>query len=96
MREGRMIFVQAAISAAAVLLLTGCATQPPPSGEDLPGFFSGFWNGLTIVFSFIGSLFWDVRIYAFPNNGGWYDFGYVLGVSAALGGGGTVAHRTAK
>jgi hypothetical protein len=28
----------------------------------------------------------DVRIYAFPNSGGWYDFGYLFGVAMFLGG----------
>jgi hypothetical protein len=32
-------------------------------------------------FSFIGSLIWDdVAVYAINNNGGWYDFGFLLGV----------------
>jgi hypothetical protein len=43
-------------------------------------------HGFLIVFSFIGSLFTDVRIYNFPNAGRWYDFGYVLGTAAFLGG----------
>jgi len=54
----------------------------------LPGFWSGLLHGFLIVFSFIGSLFTDVRIYSFPNSGGWYDFGYVLGAAMFLGGGG--------
>jgi hypothetical protein len=61
------------------LLLTSCATQPSPEAYDPPGFFMGLWNGFTALFSLIGSLFWDVRIYAFPNSGFWYDFGYFLG-----------------
>ena len=40
------------------------------------------------LFSFIGSLFTDARIYAFPNSGVWYDFGYLIGASLFLGGGG--------
>jgi hypothetical protein len=39
-------------------------------------------NGFTVVFSLIGSIFYNVRIYAYPNSGGWYDFGFVLGVVA--------------
>jgi hypothetical protein len=41
-----------------------------------------------ILFSFIGSIFSDIRIYAYPNAGGWYDFGFLLGAMAFLGGGG--------
>jgi hypothetical protein len=71
-----------------VLLLVSCAhqPQPPASGADLPGFWSGLLQGFLILFSFIGSLFTDVRIYAFPNSGGWYDFGYLLGAAVFLGG----------
>lgn len=48
--------------------------------HDPPGFFLGIFHGLTIIFSLIGSLFSDIRIYSFPNSGGWYDFGYVIGL----------------
>lgn len=68
------------------ILLTGCATQPAPLDTDTPGFFSGLLHGFLIFFSLIGSLFTDYRIYAFPNSGGWYDFGYFLGAASALGG----------
>jgi len=68
-----------AASLGLALVLAGCATQPTPSGGDLPGFFSGIWNGFSAPFALIGSIFWDIRVYAFPNSGGWYDFGYFLG-----------------
>ena len=77
------------VACAAVLLLHGCATQPSlPSAPQLPGFLHGLLHGFLILFSFIGSLFTDVRIYAYPNSGGWYDFGYLLGAMMFLGGGG--------
>ena len=32
------------------------------------------------ILPFIGSLFFDdIAMYAINNNGGWYDFGFVLG-----------------
>jgi hypothetical protein len=72
-----------------VALLTSCAHQPqPPAYDHLPGFWSGLLHGFLILFSFVGSLFSDVRIYSFPNSGGWYDFGYLLGATIFLGGGG--------
>jgi hypothetical protein len=71
--------------------LASCATQPPAQTADAPGFFSGLWHGFIILFSFIGSLFMDHRIYAFPNSGGWYDFGFLIGASAALGASGAAA-----
>jgi hypothetical protein len=70
----------------ASVALAACAHQPHPSGDDLPGFFSGLLHGFTIVFSLIGSIFMDIRIYAFPNSGGWYDLGFVLGATMFLGG----------
>jgi len=73
------------------LILSACAHQPEPIAYDPPGFFSGLWHGFIILFSLIGSIFTDVRIYAFPNSGGWYDFGFFLGASAFLGGGGASA-----
>lgn len=79
--------------AAGLLLLQSCATQPPPPGSDLPGFFSGFLHGFLIVFGFIGSLVTDYRIYAYPNSGFWYDFGYLLGAMMFLGGSGAGAGK---
>ena len=84
------------------LLLTGaaliqsCATQPPPPTDDPPGFLMGLVHGFLILFGFIGSLFTDYRIYAFPNSGGWYDFGYLLGAMAFLGGGGAGTSHSAR
>jgi hypothetical protein len=75
-----------------LVLLSACATQPEPTAFDPPGFFIGFWNGLTIFFSLIAHLFnSNIRIYAFPNSGGWYDFGFFLGAGAALGGAGSAS-----
>jgi hypothetical protein len=72
---------------AVTLLLASCATQPPVTAVDPPGFFSGLVHGFLILFSLIGSTFTDHRIYAFPNSGGWYDLGFFFGASAFLGGG---------
>jgi hypothetical protein len=69
-------------------VMSGCATQTLLSVADPPGFFSGLLHGFIILFSFIGSLFTDYEIYAFPNSGGWYNFGFLLGASIFFGGGG--------
>jgi hypothetical protein len=74
-----------------VAVLSSCAHQPTPEAFEPPGFWSGLLHGFLIFFSFIGSLFADVRIYAFPNSGGWYDFGYLIGASVFLGGGASSA-----
>ena len=78
---------------AAALLLQSCATQPSPTAAGPPGFLWGLLHGFLILFSFIASLFTDFRIYAFPNSGGWYDFGYLLGAMSFLGGGGASARK---
>jgi len=70
----------------AVLLLTGCADVSHikpclPEIEHTYGFWGGLWHGMIAPFAFIGSLFCDdIAVYALNNNGGWYDFGFVLGV----------------
>jgi len=76
-----------------VVLLAGCATQSPGNLMDPPGFFYGLLHGFIIMFSFIASLFTDYEIYAFPNSGGWYNFGFLLGVMSFAGGGGSQAGR---
>jgi hypothetical protein len=79
------------------LLIQGCATQPPPAaGPEGPGFFLGLLHGFLLLFGFIASLFTDYRIYAFPNSGFWYDFGYLLGAMSFLGGGGAGACRGSR
>ncbi len=69
--------------AAALLCLAGCAHQPSPLpfGHP-PGFLLALWHGLVAPIALVGSLFTDVRIYAFPNAGGWYDLGFLIGLSA--------------
>jgi hypothetical protein len=71
------------------VVLTACAaSQPPPSpAVAAPGFWLGLWQGLIAPITFIVSLFSDeVRIYAFPNAGRWYDFGFMLGIGGFSGG----------
>jgi len=74
-----------------LLGIIGCATQPYPTAYDPPGILMGIVHGFCILFTLIGSFFMDIRIYAFPNSGGFYDLGYVLGASMFLGGGGASA-----
>ncbi len=73
------------------ILFTACATHSLENVTGLPGFLKGLLHGFILLFSFIGSLFTDYEIYAFPNAGGWYDFGFLLGVMMFFGGGGAKA-----
>jgi hypothetical protein len=63
--------------------LRGCAaTQAPDAvAPTAPGFLLGLWHGFIFPLAWVVSLFSSqVAIYAVPNNGGWYDFGYFLGI----------------
>jgi len=83
------------------LTLAGCAAGPndmantPDEEGDIAGFWQGLWHGIISPITFIISLFSDnVHFYEVHNNGGWYNFGFLLGASATLGGsGGGAASR---
>ena len=73
-----------------VLTLTGCAdtvTFAEAASRESVGFWYGLWHGLILPIAWIVSLFdSEVAIYAIYNNGGWYNFGFVLGAAIILGG----------
>jgi len=69
-----------ALSIVLCVLIAGCAIQPMNHAYDPPGFLLGVFHGATILFSLIGSIFLDIRIYAFPNSGFFYDLGYFIGI----------------
>ena len=75
----------------AICLLAACATQPTPDAVEPPGFWLGLLHGFVLPFALIAELFTNVRAYAFPNGGGWYDLGFVLGAAAIFGGSGSQA-----
>ena len=67
---------------AALAALSACATQSGAAvAPAAPGFLLGLWHGFIFPVAWALSLFLpDVAVYAVPNNGGWYDFGYFLGI----------------
>lgn len=87
----------------AVLLLAGCApgvnelhNTPDPHGT-IAGFGRGLWNGLISPVTFIISLFTEkVQMYEVHNNGGWYNFGFILGAMIIFGGGGRGSRQARK
>lgn len=73
-----------------VLAVAGPGSKYRQPGAEPAGFLAGLWHGLISPITFLVSLFNpDVRLYETRNNGGWYDFGFLLGVSAVFGGGGS-------
>lgn len=75
-----ILIIFALSSCADVTNIENCAS------EDPYGFWSGLWHGFISPISFFGSLIWeDISMYAVNNNGGWYDFGFVLGSGILFG-----------
>lgn len=92
---------------AAVLLLTlaGCAAKPndlvntPDAGGKVAGFWQGLWHGIISPVTFIISLFnKSITIYEAHNNGNWYNFGFMVGMSIIFGGtsGGAASRRRSR
>lgn len=76
-----------------VLMLAACSAGANPetgvaaADGDVAGFWMGLWHGLIAPITFIISLFRDtVNVYEVHNNGNWYDFGFVFGLSIVFGG----------
>jgi hypothetical protein len=74
------------------LVLAACApgaNDVVASGAGEPaGFWLGLWHGIITPVTFVISLFNDnVNVYEVHNNGNWYNFGFVLGMSIVFGSG---------
>ena len=75
-----------------LFLFIGCAPggnsveRTQDSGNIIYGFWSGLWHGWVSPITFIISLFSDnVNFYEVHNNGGWYNFGFLLGIGGFSG-----------
>lgn len=89
MSKSRMAL--AAVVVTGVFFLAACAAGPNNvahvSAAHIAGFWQGLWQGAISPITFLVSLFNDnVNIYDVHNNGNWYNFGFMLGVSAAFTG----------
>ncbi len=75
-----------------LLTLAACAAGPNDLVNTgglraVAGFWKGLWHGFISFFTFIISLFNEsVNVYEVHNNGGWYNFGFILGVMCFYGG----------
>lgn len=72
-----------------IFLLASCAAGDIQFTSESPaGFWFGLWHGVISFISLIIHLFNDsVTVYEVNNTGGWYDFGFLLGVISIWGGG---------
>lgn len=78
----------------AVMLLVSCVAGPNGQVDTVnaegvvAGFWRGLWHGVIAPIAFVVSLFSShVHIYEVHNNGGWYNFGFLLGLTTVHGGG---------
>lgn len=74
-----------------IFLLIGCTADNHATSlvteQHQSGFWYGLWHGFISPITFLLSLFVDsVKMYDINNNGGWYDFGFVLGAGTIIGG----------
>lgn len=82
------------------VLLVSCAPGPnaqvntPDVHGVIAGFWRGLWHGIIAPITFIVSLFNDsIHMYDVHNNGGWYNFGFLFGLTTLWGGGAHGAGR---
>jgi hypothetical protein len=88
------IEAQAGPLAQALAKLTGSlagpnpATNTPDEQGRVAGFWLGLWHGSIAPVTFVFALFSDkVHVYEVHNNGKWYLFGFLLGITSIWGGG---------
>ena len=65
------------------LALAACVAKQSTNAVSptAPGFLEGVWHGFIFPIAWIISLFTDkIAVYAVPNNGAWYNFGYFVGI----------------
>ena len=96
----KKIIIPIAIFAILLLILTACFPGENPSQGELSdygksaGFLKGLWHGIIAPFTFIVSLFTEnINMYEVHNNGGWYDFGFVIGAGILFSGSGRASRR---
>lgn len=87
----------ALVLVAVLVMVSGCADVTDIEAcriHEPYGFWCGFWHGLIAPLSFFGSLLSDqIAMYALNNNGGWYDFGFVIGAGILFGGSSRATRR---
>lgn len=82
--------------AAIVLTLSSCAAGDAQFTQDnRAGFWFGVWHGFIAFISLAIHIFNEnVFVYEINNTGGWYDFGFLLGVIFIWGGSSHVTYKS--
>lgn len=84
----------------AIVFLTGCFADTVKVDmntiENYPTFLMGLWHGIICPVTFVLSLFSDSTAIYQAGGAGWYDFGFLIGVSISFGGGGHGASRARR
>jgi len=73
----------------AVFLITACTAGDGQFTDQSPaGFWYGVWHGAISIITLVVHIFIEtVVVYEINNTGGWYDFGFLMGVIIIWGGG---------
>ena len=83
-----------------VLVVTACTAGPVTGvghGMHDAGLWLGLWQGFIAPIAFVVSLLnHSVGIYEAHNNGGWYNFGFLVGVSIIFSGAGAGARASSR
>lgn len=84
-----------AVAGIAAVVLAGCAAGDGRFTAESPaGFWIGLWHGAISLVTLVIGIFSDtVRMYEPDNTGGWYDFGFLVGVTCIWGAG---SHRAGR
>ncbi|MDH5393404.1 MAG: hypothetical protein OEY11_09485 [Gammaproteobacteria bacterium] len=71
------------------IVVSSCAAGSEPfSADEQAGFLYGLWHGVISFISIIIHIFNDtVMVYERNNSGGWYDLGFLIGVTSVWGSG---------
>lgn len=94
MRHHISTLVLLAVFMAACAAGPNTAEQTASAVGQVAGFWLGLWHGIIAPIAFIISLFVDhVHMYEVHNNGGWYNFGFVLGSGLLFGGSSSAGTR---
>ncbi len=81
-----------------LFLVCSCTAGDARFTQDTPaGFWYGLWHGIIAFISLVIHIFNEnVAVYEVNNTGGWYDFGFLLGVVCVWGGGSHAKYKSSE